>query len=216
MTETNQTPTETSDMKGVHRALTQALAPAGRIVASAAGDDQRRAIIANYYDNVVAFIEAHHDGEEEILFPLLVERAPDQRDAVERATRAHAEVVDLLASAEASIKAWSSGTDPDGVQLAYALDALNVSLSNHLEDEEAAILPLASQYVTSEEWATLPGHAMRSFGGDKLWLVIGMVRDQMSAEQQERMSMVMPPPLLEMWETVGERSYNELTADLLG
>ncbi len=40
------------------------------------GDEARRARIADYYDNVLWFLEAHHNGEEELVFPLLRERSP--------------------------------------------------------------------------------------------------------------------------------------------
>ena len=48
--------------------------------AIAPGDAERVALIANYYENVLSFLEAHHDGEEHLVFPLLRERcAGDER-----------------------------------------------------------------------------------------------------------------------------------------
>ena len=47
---------------------------AGRGIAS--GDAERVALIANYYENILSFLEAHHDGEEHLVFPLLREPTP--------------------------------------------------------------------------------------------------------------------------------------------
>ena len=38
------------------------------------GDAEPAALIANYYENILSFFEAHHDGEEKLVFPLLRER----------------------------------------------------------------------------------------------------------------------------------------------
>ena len=56
---------DTTDMFAVHGVFRDTLgaAPAagGR---HRAGDAERVALIANYYENVLSFLHAHHDGEE--------------------------------------------------------------------------------------------------------------------------------------------------------
>jgi hypothetical protein len=41
------------------------------------------------------------------------------------------------------------------------------------------ILPIASKWISPEEWGRLPGHVMMSFRADKPWLVFGLVREQL-------------------------------------
>ena len=73
-------PADTSDMPAVHKVFRSSLAAAPTFIASAAGDDARREMIANYYANLIEFLRVHHDGEEELVFPTLGERAPEQRE----------------------------------------------------------------------------------------------------------------------------------------
>ena len=57
--------TDTSDMPAVHQVFRSSLASAPDVhCAAPPGDEERRALIANYYDNVICFLEVHHDGEE--------------------------------------------------------------------------------------------------------------------------------------------------------
>lgn len=76
------------------------------------------------------------------------------------------------------------------------------------------MLPLAAQHLTIEEWAALPAHGMKVFSGDKLWLVMGLLRDRMTQEQRDAMLAHMPPPVVEFWQQVGEPSYREFLVEL--
>ena len=58
-----------------------------------------------------------------------------------------------------------------------SLRALDDGLIPHLDREEAEILPLAGEHLTVEEWGMLPGHSMGNFSGDKIWLIIGLIRE---------------------------------------
>ncbi|HXX89775.1 MAG TPA: hemerythrin domain-containing protein [Acidimicrobiales bacterium] len=215
MTEsTSSIPPDTSDMAAVHEIFRSSLASAPAFVGSAAGDDDRRALIAGYYANVMAFLEVHHDGEEALLFPLLIERAPADRKLVDVAIEQHEDVVARLAEAKEAIAAWSAQGDSQGPELVHALGALDDVLSPHLDNEEATVVPLAGEYVTVEEWGMLPGHGMANFTGDKIWLILGLIRENFTPEQRAQMLEHMPPPAREMWETMGESSFNDMIAEV--
>jgi hypothetical protein len=51
---------------------------------------------------------------------------------------------------------------------------------------------------------------MGAFAGDKIWLILGLIRQQMNDEQRARK----PPPAVEMWTSVGESSFNQLMAEV--
>ena len=214
MTESMSTHPDTSDMAAVHKVFRSSLASAPVLVESAAGDDDRRALITSYYTNVLAFLEVHHDGEEELLFPLLIERAPKHRHAVDLAIEQHHEVVGLLGAAKAATVAWATKGDSEEPELVNTLGALDKALSAHLDQEEANIVPLATEHVTVEEWGMLPGHAMANFKGDKIWLIMGLIRENFTPEQRAMMLEHMPPPARQMWETMGEASFNDMIAEV--
>jgi hypothetical protein len=214
MTSSDMGLTDTSDMPCVHRVFRSSLASGPDFVASAAGSDERRALIANYYVNLIAFLEVHHEGEEMLVFPLLSERAGDDRSEVDTSTRQHAEVVALMEGVKSRMGEWDSAGEAKAAAAAASLRALDEVLIPHLVDEESTIVPLASRYLTPQEWGQLPGHAMGHFGGDKIWLIIGLIRENFSEAQRQMMLEKMPPPARQMWESMGQADFTDLIAQV--
>jgi iron-sulfur cluster repair protein YtfE (RIC family) len=205
---------DTSDMAAVHKVFRSSLASGPDFVASAAGDDERRALIANYYANLMAFLKVHHEGEEELVFPLLVERAPGHRAVVQRSEGQHADVVGRVLAVNERVNSWELKGDTEAPELLNALRSLEEALTPHLDEEEAEVVPLAAEHLTAEEWAALPGHGMRRFDGDKVWLIVGLIRENFTQQQRDAMLEAMPPPARQMWENMGEASFNALIAQL--
>lgn len=207
---------DTSDMAQVHRVFRDAVASAAPLIGSASPADAGRVeLVATYYDNVLRLLHWHHDGEDAVVWPTLCERVPDQAETVRRIAGQHDTVTGALHTAQQDLAAWRSAPDADkGAKLAGSLAALGAALLPHLDEEEQVIVPLAAQHITAPEWGELPSHAMRNFDGDKMWLILGLVREQMRPEQIEMMEAHMPPPLVEMWRSVGERQFTDFVAVL--
>ena len=74
------------------------------------------------------------------------------------------------------------------------------------------MLPLAAEYLSMEEWGALPGHGMANFHGDKIWLILGLIRERMTDEQRAAMMAHMPPPALEMWTGFGEQAFKDYSS----
>jgi hemerythrin HHE cation binding domain-containing protein len=192
---------DTSDMAQVHRVFREAIASAPAYIVSASVEGRARVdLVASYYLNVLALLHAHHDGEDELIWPKLVERAPDHALEVQRVAAQHGDVSPALDAASAALAGWERAADESSANVAaVAMAELGAVLLKHLDEEEEFIVPLAAQYITAPEWGELPGHALRNFAGDKLWLALGLVREQMRAEQLAMMDEHMPPPVVAMW-----------------
>jgi hemerythrin-like domain-containing protein len=206
-------PIDTSDMVAVHEVFRRVLAAAPRTLASVdIGDDDMVAVVASYYANVLAFLHAHHQGEDELLWPKLLERVPDPA-LVTRIAAQHRDVDAVVGTAESRLGDWAAGpTAGTAKSLADALFSLGVVLSGHLDEEEREILPLAAEHITAEEWGELPGHSMRTFSGDKLWLVIGLIQETMTPGQRATMLAAMPPPAVDFWTNVGRPQFDAFIA----
>jgi iron-sulfur cluster repair protein YtfE (RIC family) len=205
-------------MYAVHGVFRDTLGAAPRLVGDIApGDAARVEQIANYYDNILYFLEAHHDGEEEIIFPRLRERCSGQEALLDSLECEHMEALKLLGEARASLASWP-GTSGDAAArsaVAGGLEALRSQLVTHLDQEETRALPLCAEHVVVEEWGQLPGHALAGFQGDKVWLILGLIRQRMTQEQRDRMLQHMPPPARDMWTSFGENAFNELSGEIL-
>jgi iron-sulfur cluster repair protein YtfE (RIC family) len=193
---------------------TLAAAPA-LIDGASDGDAARAAIVANYYDNILHFLEVHHGSEEELVFPLLRQRCPDDVAVIDQMAAEHEEMLGRLEDAQRAVSAWESGDGEGAGSAREALEALRVQLIEHLDNEEALLLPLCAPNLSVEEWGALPGHGMANFRGDKIWLILGLLRQRMTDEQNAAMLEHMPPPARDMWTGFGEQAFKELSAEVV-
>jgi hypothetical protein len=199
----------------VHQALRDSLGSAPHLVPGvSASDTERVEMITNLYDNVLDFLHVHHEGEEQLVFPRLRARCPDQLALLDLMASQHADVVELVQRSSDALSAWAGGEARAQQDTASALGDLAGRLDQHLGEEERQVLPLCAEHLTIEEWSALPGHAMGSFSGDKIWLVLGLIRQRMTQAQRDQMLAHMPPPAVEMWTTMGEQAYKNLMASV--
>jgi len=201
---------DTTDMFAVHGVFRDSLGAAPTLVGGVApGDTERVELIANYYENILSFLEAHHDGEEHLVFPLLRERCDGAGELMDQMAEQHHEALALLEEAKAALAAWPAGDTAAQQATQERLDELCVHLGEHLAEEEQNVLPLAGEYLSMEEWGALPGHGLANFHGDKIWLILGLIRERMTDDQRAAMMAHMPPPALEMWTGFGEQAFQD-------
>jgi iron-sulfur cluster repair protein YtfE (RIC family) len=201
---------DTTDMFAVHGVFRDALGAAPTLVGGIApGDAERVALIANYYENILSFLHAHHDGEEVLVFPLLRERCDGTGELMDLMAEEHHEALELLEQAKAALAAWPGGDAAAQQAAQERLMELGSHLNEHLLEEEQKVLPLAGANLSMEEWGAMPAHGMAAFDGDKIWLILGLIRERMTDEQRAAMSAHMPPPALEMWSGFREQAFKE-------
>jgi hypothetical protein len=206
---------DVTDMYAVHQALRDSLGCAPQLVRAVdVADAERVGLISNFYENVLSFLHVHHDGEEMLIFPKLRERCAGEVALVDTMASQHADVVGLIERSHGALGAWAGGDRAAQESSAAALGDLSARLEEHLSAEEGQLLPLCADHMSFEEWAVLPGHAMGAFDGDKIWLIIGLIRHQMSQAQRDDMLAHMPPPAVEMWTSMGEQAYKNLVAEV--
>ena len=166
---------DVTDMYAVHGVFRDTLGAAPTLVGGIApGDAERVALIANYYENILWFLEAHHDGEEELVFPLLRERCAGEDALIDEHGRA------APGGGRSCWRRprprWRPGrraTPAPRRRPRTRSMALHDQLVRHLDEEEERVLPLAAANLSMEEWGALPGHGMANFHGDKIWLILG-------------------------------------------
>lgn len=208
--------TDTSDMIQLHQVFREALGAAAPLVGSVpAGDTARADVVGSYYANVLALLHSHHEGEDDLVWPKLLERDPDEAGTIRRIAGQHDGVLTALDDAEAKLTAWRADPEVEsGAHLAASLATLGAELSLHLDEEERVILPIAARHMTPPEWGELPGHGMAHFHGDKIWLVMGLIQEQMRPEQIAMMESHMPPPVREFWTTQGRAQFEAYIAEV--
>ena len=207
--------TPTADMIAVHRALTDSLDAAPSLIGGAGDNPARVAVIGSFYENVLEFLHVHHAGEDELIYPVLEERCVDSKSLLERVDAQHGLLNEPMKIAVQAIATWTGSPSVEtGRAAVNAIAVVDETLRPHLAEEEDMVLPIASSWMSPEEWAELPGHALRSFRGDKPWLALGLVRQELEQEHRDAMLARMPAEMQTLWTDQWEPAFNAFIAEV--
>ena len=169
---------DTRDMVTVHRFLRREfrLAP-GLVERVGEGDVQRAALVGRHLDFMSEFLHHHHTAEDDVLWPVLLERVPDDlAPLVELMEAQHERVDELLQEINALVPVWTStASAADRDRLAGLLAELYVGLHEHMEAEETRILPLAASCMSVPEWKAIGEAATQEHPKKQLPLILGMI-----------------------------------------
>ena len=210
--------TDTSDMVAIHDTFRRAFGDApGQILSVRDGDTARSRLIADYLGEVCWLLHVHHEGEDELLYPLLEERVPEHRELFERMESQHAEVISSLETATRAIEAFgTSGSAADGRQAADACESVLAATAGHLVEEEESVLPIAARVISPPEWGAMPQHALSQYQGNRIWLPFGLALEPMSSEMRGNLLAHLPPPVLGMWTGGGADAFAAEMASIRG
>ncbi|MFE9859731.1 hemerythrin domain-containing protein [Streptomyces sp. NPDC005780] len=147
---------DTHEMVLIHRVLRREFGQLPRLFRDAAGDRARSKVVGAHARGMLSFLHTHHTGEDELLFPLLRERASLDQKLMHRMDAQHAQVDDAVTAVDAELPAWTASADAaTGERMAAGIDAMMPTLIEHLAEEEQEILPIASVTLTQSEWDAL-------------------------------------------------------------
>ncbi|MEU6496858.1 hemerythrin domain-containing protein [Streptomyces sp. NPDC046984] len=183
------------------RLLTQAV----RNVAP--GNIKQASVVGAHIHLVCGILHLHHEGEDLVLWPLLLERGGQETAAIVPTMeeqhlvihRAYDEVTGLLPG-------WRA-TGRGGEKLTGALERLLTGLVKHLALEEKEILPLAEKYVTAAEWNQLAEHGFAKSAKSTLPLTFGMAMYEADSELIKDLLAQAPPPARVIMLLLGPRLY---------
>jgi hypothetical protein len=173
--------------------------------------------VGSYYANVLKLLHAHHEAEDLTIYPLMVERLPQQVDVINRVNAEHEAVLGSLGAGEQAVADWRANPSSTLRDAAVAaLEAMQTTLLEHLDHEEAEVVPLLGQCITVAEWDEMSATAFQHFSGDKVWLAIGLIQEQLLAEENAKMESNMPPPVHDFWVDSGSPMFQDFVAELRG
>jgi hemerythrin-like domain-containing protein len=209
-----------TDVRGMimaHDAFRWSLLPAPDLVrAVETGDERRAAVVAGHVETILTVLEGHHTSEDELLWPRLLERVPDDLAPVVHLMESqHEQIHEHLEQARALLPRWRSGaaaTDRD--RLGTALDALVEVLAEHMAAEEKHLLPLAARSVSETEWAEVGERGIRKIPFRFLPTAFGIMRhvgdpDVVAADLAKA-----PLPIRVWLRLVSDRAFRRYAAEV--
>ncbi|MFI7602080.1 hemerythrin domain-containing protein [Actinoplanes sp. NPDC049681] len=194
----------------VHRVFRRELQLLPALVrAVPAGDVARAEVVGAHLHSIATALHHHHSGEDQLLWPLLLERAVEHTDLIRRMEAQHDSLHQPLARIAELNPRWrrlAAAADRD--ELADVLDRASASVDEHLTDEEELLLPLVPEFVTQREWDALGKHGRDGTPkGKPLLLFLGAILEDATPAERQRFLGQMPPPVRLIWRLLGDRLY---------
>lgn len=202
---------DTWDMVVVHRYFRREFALLPELVRGVAARDGKHALlVGDWVAELITSLHHHHTGEDELLWPVLLQRVTLAAELVFRMEAQHVRVSTLLDSAAALLPAWQGGAEVDvRDRLAAVLAEVAGLLDEHLDEEEQQILPLVEKHLTTAEWAELGDRGKDSMpkGGRKALVVLAAILLDASPQERTRFLKMLPLPVRTLYRVAGQRTY---------
>jgi iron-sulfur cluster repair protein YtfE (RIC family) len=200
---------DTHDMIAVHNLFRRLFGDLPALVRGVAdGNTERAAILCDCAHELATGLHHHHTAEDELLWPLLLERVELERGFVLRAEEQHERVHELLELVHVQVvpfRATARAADREG--LASTLAELDAVLREHMADEERDILPLVEAHLTVAEWEALGERARSGIPKDRLLVQLGWILQGLSPDERREFLRTMPLGPRVAWRLVGRRAW---------
>jgi hypothetical protein len=209
-------PIDVRDMAIVHRTFRNMYDEAARLVRAAPAPSPGRVMfLADHIDFGIAALHIHHEGEDELLYPKLIERVPEQAPMTEQVDHEHQTIKTELDAASAACAAWRQRPSAEtGEALAAALDRVNAVVQPHLDDEEQKIVPLAAVTLSQQEWDALGKHGVAQIPRNKRGIAFGMILEPLDAADRAYMKHTLPGPVRMLSPLLIERPWKKYASTL--
>ena len=175
------------------------------------GDTARAAQVADHLDFLDRFLHHHHTIEDELLWPVLLARVPEELAPIVHLMEAqHAGVEGTLATIGELLPRWRATADAGlRERLAEQYDALYVALAEHLDAEEQRLLPIAARALTQAEWDALGEEGRRRGNRREDPLVLGMFAYEGDPAVFARILADAPRPVRALLARLGRRAFRK-------
>jgi len=189
-------PIEVRDMAIIHHGLREGYTESARLVRAATTSSKARVtFLADHIDLGISLLHHHHESEDELLYPILMERAPERAGTTAEVAEEHQLVQTAMTKASEACHEWRQAPSADNAErLARSLDELNAVLQPHLDDEEQKIVPLAAVTLTQAEWNAMGERSMEGIPKNKRAIVFGALLEPLN--ESDRAFMMNQLPML--------------------
>ncbi|HEY5049597.1 MAG TPA: hemerythrin domain-containing protein [Acidothermaceae bacterium] len=195
----------------IHRVFRREFGLLPALIRNVAPDDLERAkVVADHATGLLRFVHVHHSGEDEFLWPVLLERVEIETDLIRRMEDQHLHVAALIPRAQEQLPGWAAQPSAErGDELATTFEDIASVLDEHLGEEEKQILPLVETHLTVAEWAQLGQHATASMAPPELMASLAAILEEADDDERAMFTVVLPPPALTIFVEQAEPAYRE-------
>ena len=209
-------PARTEEMAVIHRIFRRGFPLMAELVRQTpTGATARSEPIAAHLDFLLNGLHNHHSGEDENIWPLLLERVAVQTELITRMEQQHEVVAERSERVRSLLETWRR-TPVDSEALATALDEFTAALVGHLDDEEAHVVPLLRSHITADEWTRFGQETFEKFTNTEKLIATGTLEEVATPEEARWFLGDLPLPIKLMWRLLGRRKYARYMRRVVG
>lgn len=204
-------PIEVRDMRIIHVTFRNAYNEAARLLrASPTPSAERVTFLADHVDFTIMMLHTHHESEDLLLYPMLIERVPEQASMIQEVEHQHKLVTEAVDAASTACANWRKQPSVETAEsLAALLENLNVVLQPHLDDEEQKVVPLAAVTITQKEWDDVGAHSRAKIPKNMMPVAFGMITEPLNDADSTFMKSALPGPIRLLYPLMIQRPWNK-------
>ncbi|MFI5642134.1 hemerythrin domain-containing protein [Streptomyces goshikiensis] len=182
-----------------------------------AADTARARVLAEHWRQYTIGLHAHHTGEDEMLWPVLLPHLDLDAEQVLAMEAQHRDLTDGIAEVQVLMDRWQAGASAeDRDEVAEALRRHHRHLCAHLDEEEREVMPLVALHVTEKDWHAVGERGLAETPRKRLMIALGAILEDCSPEERRAFLGRLPVPARVLWKLLGQRQYHRETARIRG
>ncbi len=177
---------DTSDFLMIHGCLRRATSAVVRAAPTIHAADQRRArAFQRYWEGFALELEHHHTVEDDIFYPALAARSSEAAAHLARIETDHHLIDELMSEALDSITAVTERRTHAMLRLG-AFERFDALLAEHLDFEDAVLVPLFPVHFDHEEYDAMTDGAMKALSPKQALFTVPFIGDNCEPEELAR------------------------------
>jgi hypothetical protein len=210
--------TDLAEMLAIHDCLRHEFARMPLTVkAVPEGGSVRAGVLGEHILLMLSVLQAHEEAEDVLLWPLLVDRAPEAAGLVETQLLEHQAMSGLADTIRDEAVAWMANPGIlERSALHTTLIRLEKELLHHLAFEEQSIAQLVERHITLVELVSVQARMRAALAPDQRYVALGLVLKNTSAARGSAVLEGLPADEAVAFEEVGRpvyETYAERLAD---
>jgi hemerythrin-like domain-containing protein len=206
---------DTQGMVLIHRVVRREIGALPALVRDAAGRPARAKRVAAHASEMLDFLHVHHQGEDQLVWPLLRERVSFDDALIDRMEEQHRSVSAAIAAVRRDLRSWAGLADAaTGDRIAETIESMLTVLLPHLTEEEERVLPEVARTFSQSEWDALADHGFSAIPNKRRLVMLGHILEEANADERAHMLTKVPPPARVAFNVVGRRQFERETAAL--
>ncbi|MEW2416986.1 hemerythrin domain-containing protein [Streptomyces sp. NPDC046866] len=180
-------------------------------------DTARARILAEHWRQYSVGLHAHHTGEDEVLWPVLLPHLDLDAEQVLAMEAQHRELTEGMDEVQVLMDRWQArALSADRDELAESLRRHHRQLCAHLDEEEREVMPLVALHVGEEEWRAVGERGLAETPRDRLMIALGAILEDCPPDGRREFLARLPLPARVLWKLLGQRQYRRETRRIRG